>query len=328
MRRRDFIAGLGGAAAWPLAAWGQQPAMPLVACITAGAPDSTFARYLAAFRAGLGESGFVEGRNVLIEYHWLEGQYDRVPALVGELVRHRVAVIAMPGGSAGIVAAKAATTTIPIVFGVGEDPVRLGLVASLAHPGGNATGVNFFSYEAIPKRLGLLHQLVPNAARMGVLVNPGNIPGTESTLREVQDAARAIGLSVLVLQAGTGREIEDAFATLARERVEALFITGDSYFTSRLVQFATLAARHGIAAAYSNREFAEAGGLMTYSSRITDMFRQVGAYTGQILEGAKPSDLPVMQSTKFELVINLNTAKALGLTIPPNLLALADEVIE
>jgi len=327
MKRRQFIAGLGSAAAWPVVARAQQAAAPVVAFLNASSPDAS-TRYVAGFRAGLGEFGFVEGRNVLIEYYWLEGQYDSVPALVSELVRRRVAVIATFGNAPAARAAKAATTTIPIVFAVGDDPVRLGLVASLARPGGNLTGMNFFGQETVPKRLGLLHELVPKAIRVAVLVNPGNIAGAEGTMREAQDAARLIGLPIDILKASTGSEIDAAFASLVRERVQALFVGGDGFFTSRRIQFATLATRHGIATAFSNRELVEAGGLMSYGTKLSDAYHQVGAYTGQILKGAKPADLPVVQSTTFELVINMKTAKALGLTISETLLATADEVIQ
>jgi putative ABC transport system substrate-binding protein len=247
---------------------------------------------------------------------------------MADLVRRRVAVIATPGATPAALAAKAATTTIPIVFGVAEDPVRLGLVTSLARPGGNATGINFFVQEVVAKRLGLLHEMVPNAVRTGVLVNPANAASTEATLRDVPDAARAIGLQIQVLNASTGREIETAFATLVRERTDALLVAADGFLTSRRVQFATFAARYAIPAAYSNRQVVEAGGLMSYGTDVPDSFRQVGAQTGQILKGAKPADLPVVQATKFDLVINLQTARLLGLEVPPTLLARADEVIE
>jgi len=328
MRRREFIAGLGSVAAssllWPLAARAQQPALPVVGFIV-GSPDA-FARYAAAFRAGLGEIGYVDGQNVSIEYHWLEGQYDRWRASVAELVRRRVAVIAVPGNTATALLAKAATSTIPIVFGIGDDPVRLGLVASLARPGGNLTGT-IFTNEAVPKRLGLLHELVPKASRVAVLVNPRNSVVAETTLRDAQEAARLIELPIDILKASTSREIEEAFETIVRERLEALFIGADGYFEHRRVQLLTLATRHGIATSYSNRIFPEAGGLMSYGTDAVDVYRRVGAYTGQILKGAKPADLPVVQSTKFEFVINMLTAKALGLTIPATLLATANQVI-
>jgi len=330
MRRRDFIAGLGSAAAssllWPLAARAQQPALPVVGFIV-GSPDA-FARYAAAFRAGLREIGYVDGQNVSIEYHWLEGQYDRGRASIAEWVRRRVAVIAVPGNTATALAAKAATSTIPIVFGVGDDPVRLGLVASLARPGGNLTGMNFFTNDAVPERLGLLHELVPKASRVAVLVNPRNSAVAETTVRDAQEAARLIELPIDILNASTSREIEEAFATIVREGVEALFIGADEYFASRRVQLLTLATRHGIATSYSNRNFPEAGGLMSYGTDAVDVYRQVGAYTGQILKGAKPADLPVVQSTKFEFVVNMLTAKALGIEVPPGLLASANAVIK
>ena len=327
MRRRDFIKLIAGSiAAWPLAARAQQPAMPLVGLVN-GRSAQDAARNTAAFRKGLNETGYVEGQNVTVEYQWLEGQYDRLPSLIAQLSR-RVAVIATPGLTAGAQAAKAATTTIPIVFGVAEDPVKLGLVASLARPGGNATGINVFTSEVTAKRLGLLHDLVPKAVRVAVLVNPANAPIAETMLREVPQAARAIGLQIQVLNASTSREIEAAFATLVRDRADALFVAPDAFFVSRRVQFSTLAARHGIPAAYTTREDVEAGGLMSYGTDILDMWRQVGVYTGQILKGAKPAELPVLQSTKFEFVINTQTARALGLEVPNSLQLLADEVIE
>jgi ABC-type uncharacterized transport system substrate-binding protein len=328
IRRREFMSLLGGAvAAWPLAARAQQTAMPIVGFVNGRTPE-TSVRIAGAFRKGLNEAGYVEGQNVAVEYHWLEGQYDRLPSLIADLVRRRVAVIATPGLTAGAQAAKGATTTIPIVFGVGEDPVKLGLVASLARPGGNATGINFFVQELVAKRLGLLHELVPKAARVAVLVNPANAPTAETTLRAMPEAARALGLQIQVLSASTSREIDAAFTTLVRERADALFIAPDGFFTSRRSQFVTLAARDRMPTSCANREMAEAGLLMSYGSDNQDMFRQVGVYTGQILKGAKPADLPVMQSTKIELVINLQTARAFDLEIPPTLLARADEVIE
>jgi putative ABC transport system substrate-binding protein len=327
MRRRDFIRAIvGSAAAWPLPVHAQQSAMPVVGFVNARTAEDS-ARNTAAFRKGLNESGHVEGQNVIIEYHWLSGQYDRLPSLMADLSR-RVTVIATPGSTPAALAAKVATATVPIVFGVGEDPVRLGLVASLARPGGNLTGVNFFVGELAAKRLGLLHELVPKAVRIAVLVNPGNTPTAEATLRDVPEAARTMGLQIQVLKASTNREIEAAFATLVRDRIDALFVAADGFFVGRGVQFATLATRHGIPAAYSNRSVVEVGGLMSYGTDRLDMFRRVGVYAGQILKGAKPADLPVLQSTKFELVINLQTARALGLDVPPQLLARADEVIE
>ena len=328
MNRRAFISLIGGAAvAWPLAAGAQQPAMPIVGLVGPRSPEES-TRLGAAFRKALNETGYIEAQNVMVEYHWLEGKYDRLPALMADLVRRRVAVIATPAFTAAAPVVKAATTTIPIVFGVAEDPVKLGLVASFARPGGNATGINFLASEVAAKRLGLLHDLVPKAVRIAVLINPANAPTAETTLRETSEAAHGLGLQIQILNASTSREIEAAFATLVRERPDALFIAPDGFFTSRRVQFATLAAHHRVPAAYFSREFVEVGGLMSYGSDISDVYRQVGIYTGQILKGAKPADLPVVQSTKFEFVINMQTAKALGLEVPPQLLASADEVIE
>jgi putative ABC transport system substrate-binding protein len=327
LRRRDFITLLGGAAGWPVAAQAQQPAMPVVAFVSGGSADRS-APYVTLFRKGLSEVGYVEGQNVMIEYHWLDGQFGRLPSLMADLSRRHVAVIATPGGSFAALAAKAATATIPIVFGVGEDPVKMGLVASLAHPGGNATGINFFVQEITTKRLGLLHDLVPKAVRLAVLVNPTNAPVAEATLREIPEAARAIGLKTQVLNASTSREIEAAFATLVQDRADALFVAADVFFVSRRVQFATLATRNGIPASYSSRDMVEAGGLMSYGTDTRDMFRQIGIYSGRILKGANPADLAVMQSTKFEFVLNLQTARALGLDVPNALQLLADEVID
>ena len=324
--RREFITLLGGAVAtWPFAARGQQPAMPVVGFVNAG---SSVASWSNAFRKGLNETGYVEGQNVAVEYHWLEGQFDRLPSLMADLVRRQVAVIATPLGNYASQAAKAATTTIPIVFGVGEDPVKLGLVDSLARPGGNATGINFFSLEVNAKRLGLLHELVPKAIRVAVMVNPANAQVAETALRDIPEAARVLGLQTHVFNASTSREIETAFATLVRDRADALFVATDIFFLSRRVQFATLAAHYRIPAAYIGREAVEAGGLMSYGTDRADTHRQVGVYTGQILKGAKPADLPVLQSTKFEFVINAQTARLLGIEVPNSIQLLADEVIE
>ena len=298
----------------------------MVGFFDAGSADGS-AIYAAAFRKGLGETGYLEGRNVAIEYHWLDGQYDGLPALMADLVRRRVAVIATPGSTNAAIVAKAATATIPIVFGVAQDPVKLGLVASLARPGGNATGINFFAQEADAKRLGLLHELLPKAARVGVLVNPANATSTEATLRGVHEAVRVTGLQIQVLNASTRREIEAAFAALARERADALFVAGDAFFISRRVQFAILAGRDKIPAVYAQRDFVDIGGLMSYGASFADMHRQVGVYTGRVLMGEKPADLPVLQPSKFELVINLGTAGAIGINVPETLLATADEII-
>jgi putative ABC transport system substrate-binding protein len=326
--RRKFIAALGGAAsAWPFAARAQQATMPVVGLINGGSPD-TAARSASAFRKGLSESGSVEGQNVSVEYHWLEGRYDRMPALVTDLVRRQVAVIATPGSDLAALAAKAATATIPIVFGVSGDPVQQGLVTSLARPGGNATGINWFVGEVVAKRLRLLHDLVPKAVRVAVLVNPTNVSLAESTIRDVQQAASTIGLQIRILNATTIGEIEAAFAAFAHERPDALFVGPDAFFNSRRVQFATLTARDRIPAACGTRDTVEAGGLMSYGTDLADMFRQVGLYTGKILRGAKPADLPVLQSTKFEFIVNLQTARALGIEVPPAVLSIADEVIE
>ena len=327
MQRRKFITLLGDAAVYPLTARAQQPALPVVGFVNSGSPD-TFAREVAAFRKGLNEIGYVEGQNVKVEYHWLEGQYDRQPALMADLVSRRVAVIATPGSAPAALAAKAATSTIPIIFGVPRDPVQLGLVASLARPGGNATGINFFTREVAAKRLRLLHDLVPKAIRIAVLLNPANAGSAETTSQEVQEAAPTLGLQIQILNATTIGEIDAAFAALARERPDALFVAGDGFFVGRSIQFATLTARDRIPAAYAQRDFVTAGGLMSYGTDLADMFRQIGIYSGRILKGEKPADLPVLQLTKFELVINLQTARALGIEVPPPVLSIADEVIE
>jgi ABC-type uncharacterized transport system substrate-binding protein len=324
MRRRQFISLLGGAAAWPLAARAQQPAMPVIGLLDIRSPDTMEGR-LRAFRQGLRDTGYVERENVAIEYRWAENQVDRLPALAAELVRRQVAVFVTAGGPVAVLAAKAATTTIPVVFAVAEDPVRLGLVASLARPGGNLTGINLFTIELAAKRLELLRELVPGATRMAVLVTAAN---AETTVRDVEAAARALGLQIQVFNVSTSREIDAAFATFAHERPDALFVSGDPFLSGRRIQLAQLAAFHRLPTTYALRDYAEAGGLMSYGPSITDAFRQIGVYTGRILKGAKPADLPVVQPNKFELVINAQTARMLGLTVPPPLLALADEVIE
>ena len=329
LRRRQFLTLLGGAgAAWPLVARGQQAAMPVIGFLNPTSPDTNADR-LRAFRQGLKETGFVEGENVAIEYRWAEGQYDRLPTLAAELVRRQLALIVATGGTVTPLAAKAATATIPILFIVPEDPVKLGLVASLARPDGNMTGINIFNLELTAKRLELLRQLVPGADLVAVLVNPANATATsETTLRDVEAAARTLGLQIQVRNASTSLEINAAFAGFGRERPDALFVGGDPFFNSRRVQFATLTAHYSIPTAYTSRDYAEAGGLMSYGASFTDSFRQAGAYAGRILKGAKPADLPVVQPSKFELVINAQTARMLGLAVPPTLLALADEVIE
>jgi putative ABC transport system substrate-binding protein len=327
MKRREFITVLGGAAAWPLAARAQQPAMPVIGFLSPTSPEG-WAQRLRGFRQGLKDTGHVEGENVAIEYRWAEGQIDRLPVLAADLVRRRIAVIAAPGGNAPAFAARAATTTIPIVFIVGEDPVRLGLVASLARPGGNLTGSNFFTTELGAKRLELLRQLVPAAARVAVLVNPANPNVAESIASDVEAAARPLGLQIQVINASTIHEIDTAFASMVRERFDAVFVGSDAYLNSRRVQLTHLASRHAIPATYGVRDYVEAGGLMSYGANIVDAFREIGAYAGRILKGAKPADLPVVQASKFELVINAGTARMLGLTVPPQLLATADQVIE
>jgi putative ABC transport system substrate-binding protein len=327
MRRRAFITLLGGAAAWSLAARAQQPAMPVVGFINGGTADA-YAPFVAAFRKGLNETGFVDGQNVRVEYHWLEGKYDQLPALMADLVRRRVALIATPASGPAARAAKAATSTIPIVFSVAQDPVQHGLVASLARPGGNATGLNFFSREVAAKRLRLLHDLGPKAVRVAVLLNPANTGSAEATLREVQEAAPAMGLQIQILKATTIAEINAAFASFARERPDALFLASDGFFTDRRVQFATLTARDRIPATGAESQFVKAGLLMSYGTDLAEAFRQVGDYAGRILKGEKPAELPVLQSTKFEFVLNLQTAQALNIEVPPGVLSIADEVIE
>jgi putative tryptophan/tyrosine transport system substrate-binding protein len=327
VKRRTFITLLGGAAAaWPLAARAQQPAMPVIGFLSARSPDDT-AHLVAAFRRGLGAGGFVEGQNVTIEYRWALGQYDRLPAMAAELVRRPVAVLATTGGEPAALAAKAATSTIPIVFLIGGDPVRLGLAASYNRPGGNATGMNILTATMEPKRLGLLRDLVPQAATIGVLLNP-NFQPAANQLRDLQEAAPAIGLQIQVLNAGTDRELDAVFETIAQQRIPALAVTADPFFDTRREKLVALAARHAVPTIYHFREFAEAGGLMSYGIDSLEAYRQVGVYTGQILKGAKPADLPVLQPSKFEFVINLKAAKALGVKFSDNLLSLADEVIE
>jgi putative ABC transport system substrate-binding protein len=326
LRRREFIALLGSAATWPLAARAQQPAMPVVGFISPVSPDG-YSERLRGFRQGLKDTGYVEGENVAIEYRWAENQFDRLPALAADLVRRQVAVIAA-GSNIVALAVKATTTTIPIVFIATEDPVKLGFVASLARPGGNATGINFYSGELTAKRLELLREVVPAATRVAVLVNPTNTLTTESTLRDVRSAARAMGLQIQVVNASTSHEINAAFATFVRERPDVLFVGLDVFLNNRRAQLVNLASRYTLPAIFSNRDFAEIGGLMSYGSDIKDAYRQVGVYVGRILKGAKPADLPVVQASKFELVINAETARMLGLTVPDKLLARADEVIE
>jgi putative tryptophan/tyrosine transport system substrate-binding protein len=325
--RREFITLLGGAAAaWPLAARAQQATIPVIGFLHPASPDA-FPDRLRGFRQGLKDTGYVEGENAMIIYRFAENQIDRLPAMAGELVRSQVAVIAAANSPAAL-AAKAATTTVPIVFITPEDPVRLGLVPSLSRPGGNLSGINLLSGELQAKRLELLRQLVPRVARVAVLVNQANVENTETTIRDVEAAARDIGLQIQVLKASSSGEINAAFATLAREQVDALFVGTDPFFTSRRVQLAILAARHSIPSTYGSRESVEVGGLMSYGANIPDAWRQAGAYVGRIIKGAKPADLPVVQSTKLEFVINLSTAGALGLAVPPSMLASADEVIE
>jgi putative ABC transport system substrate-binding protein len=327
MRRRTFITLVGGAAVWPVAARAQSAGLPVIGFVNGASGDAS-AGNVAAFRKGLGESGYVEGENVTVEYHWLNGDYDRLPALMEDMVRRRVALIATPASTAPSLAAKAATATIPIVFGVGGDPVKLGLVASLPRPGGNATGIDILGGELSAKRLALLHELVPKAVHIAVLLNPSNPANAETTLLNVQEAARGLGLQLRVLNATGSREIDAAFLVIEQEKLDALFVAPDAFFAGRGVQLATLAARARIPSSYADREDVKAGGLMNYNIDLADSFRQVGAYAGRILKGEKPGDLPILQPTKFELVINVKTAKVLGLTVPPGLLATADEVIE
>jgi putative tryptophan/tyrosine transport system substrate-binding protein len=325
VNRRALVLLLGGAAAWPLAVRAQQPAMPVIGFLSNASPE-TFADRLRGFRQGLKETGFAEGENVAIVYRWAENQIERLPELAAELVRRQVTVIAAPQAASAL-AVKALTTTIPTVFIAPEDPVKLGLVASLARPGGNLTGFNLFSGELSAKRLELLRAMVPGAARVAVLVNPTN-PALETTVRDVEAAARAMGLQIQVFNASTSGEINAAFASFARERPDAVFVQLDVFLNSRRAQLVNLASRHALPAIYANRDVVEMGGLLSYGTDIADSFRQVGVYTGRILKGAKPAELPVLQSSKYELVINHQTARMLDLTVPPSLLVIADEVIE
>jgi putative ABC transport system substrate-binding protein len=332
MNRRAFISLIGGAATapsllWPRFAHAQQAAMPMIGHLNPTSPEMDTDR-LRGFRQGLKETGFAEGENVAIAYRWADGQYDRLPALVDELVQRKVAVIVVAGTTAAAVAAKAATATIPIVFIAAEDPVKLGLVASLARPGGNATGVNFFSVELVAKRLELVRELIPGAARVAVLINPANVSSALATVKDAEAAAGDIGLQVRVFRASTSGEIDEAFTGLARDKPDALIVGPDPFFSSRRVQLVFLTARHAIPAIFTRRDIAEAGGLISYGANNMDAHRQAGVYAGRILKGAKPADLPVVQSTKFELVINAQTARTLGLAVPPTLIARADEVIE
>jgi putative tryptophan/tyrosine transport system substrate-binding protein len=327
MRRREFITLLGGVAAtWPLAARAQQPAMPVIGFLNGASPEG-YARPLSAFREGLSASGYVEGRNVAIEYRWAEGQYDRLPELAADLVRRQVTVIAATTNPAGP-AAKAATTTIPIVFTMGSDPVQLGVVASLNRPSGNITGVTVLAVELGPKRLELLHELVPTATTIALLVNPTNLAVAETESRDLQAAASTLGLQLYVVRASTERDLDAVFASLAELHTGGLVIGADPFFISRIELLATLAVRYAMPTIYQYRDFAAAGGLMSYGGSLTDAYRQAGVYIARILKGEKPADLPVVQSTKVELILNLKTARALGLTVPLALIGRADEVIE
>jgi putative ABC transport system substrate-binding protein len=326
MKRRSFIALIGGAAAWPMVTHAQQ-ATPVIGYLDNRSPETTVER-LRGFHRGLKESGYIEGENLTILYRWAEGDNSRLPGLAADLVNRRVAVITSTGGGPSTLAAKAATETIPIVFTVPEDPVKLGLVSSLAHPDRNLTGVNFLNLEVVAKRLEILHELVPTAAHVAVLINPTNSINAATTAKEAKSAALSIGLNVLVYEASTAREIDAAFAAMARERCDAVFVSGDGFFNSRRLQIGMLAMRYTLPSAFTSRDYPAFGGLMSYGADVIDAFRQAGLYAGRILKGAKPADLPVVQSTKFELVINHQTARTLGLPVPPSLLARADEVIE
>jgi putative tryptophan/tyrosine transport system substrate-binding protein len=327
MRRREFIAGLGSAAAWPLTAQAQQTVMPVIGYLNS-TTESTAGHFTAAFRQGLSELGYVEHQNVSIEYKWMEGQYDRLTTLTAELVRRRVAVIVATGGTATARAAKSATATIPIVFVAGADPVEVGLVASLNHPGGNVTGAAILTTSLTAKRLELLHNLVPGATSIGFLINPTNTTVTKAEMMEAETAARTLGVRLVTLNASTLGEIEAVSENLAAQRIGALLTGGDPFWTFQRVQLAALTARHAVPAIYAVREIVDAGGLMSYGASISDAYRLAGTYAGRILKGEKPANLPVQQSTRIEMVLNLKTAKALGLTIPEMLLATADEVIE
>jgi putative tryptophan/tyrosine transport system substrate-binding protein len=327
MRRRELMMLLGVAGAWPLAARAQQKAMPVIGFLNPAWPGPFAAPFVAAFRQGLGEIGYVEGQNVAIEYRWAEGRYDQLPTLAAELVAHKVDVIVASGGTPSALAAKNATSTIPIVFHAGDDPVAAGLVASLARPGGNLTGVSNLVVELMPKRLELLSELIPQAKAIALLMNP-NFAATEAMIRDVQEAARAKGLQLPILKAATESEIDAAFATLVQQHAAALVVSSDPFFASRREQIVALASRHAVPAIYAWREFAASGGLISYGVSLAAVYRQDGVYAGKILKGAKPADLPVQQPTIFELVVNLKTATALGITVPQSLLARADEVIE